>query len=125
MQKEKFLRSKGLNDAEVQMAFQQAGIFAKDPNNTIINMDIMHQTPSLIPLHRAEPGTALQKIYHIISSTAIVAGVIYSIYYVYKVSIGRLIASHDIFFSNDHIRNLIISNTSNHYCSDAKKTTER
>lgn len=85
MQKEKFLRSKGLTDAEVQMAFQQAGIFAKDPNNTIINMDITHQTPSLIPLHRVEPESALHKIYHVISSTAIVAGVIYSIYYVYKV----------------------------------------
>lgn len=86
MQKEKFLRSKGLTDAEVQMAFQQAGIFAKDPNNTIINMDIRHQTPSLIPLHRSETETVLQKIYHVISSTAIVAGVIYSIYHVYKVS---------------------------------------
>lgn len=125
MQKEKFLRSKGLSDAEVQMAFQQAGIFAKDPNNTIINMDIMHQTPSILPLHRVEPETALQKIYHVISSTAIMAGVVYSIYYVYKVSISAESPHRMTNFSHEHIRNSTTSNTSNHCYSDAKKTTER
>lgn len=84
-------------------------------------MDIMHQTPSIIPLHRAEPETTLQKIYHVISSTAIVAGVIYSIYYIYKVSISVLICIGH----TDHIRNSTISNTSSRCCLDAKKTTER
>lgn len=124
MQKETFLRSKGLTDAEVQMAFQQAGIFAKDPNNTIINMDITHQTPSLIPLHRTAPETTLQKIYHVISSTAIVAGVIYSIYFVYKVrqhTIAALLSQTSIPCS--HSLFVCFSNTSNRCCLVGRKTT--
>ncbi|XP_055320716.1 peroxisomal membrane protein PEX14 isoform X2 [Sitodiplosis mosellana] len=92
VQKEKFLRSKGLSDEEIQLAFQQAGIFTKDPNNTIINMEIGHRPPpavqpltqaTLSPLYRS-PDTALQKFYNIISSTAMVTGIVYAIYYVYK-----------------------------------------
>lgn len=74
------------------MAFQQAGIFTKDPNSAIINMEIGHrahgpmQSPATIPfnpLYRS-PETAIQKIYNIISSTAMVTGVVYIVYYVYK-----------------------------------------
>lgn len=92
VQKENFLRSKGLSDEEIRLAFQQAGIFAKDPNSTIINMEIGHrpvvQQPSnsitsLSPLYRT-PETTLQKVYNIISSTAMVTGIVYAIYYVYK-----------------------------------------
>lgn len=96
VQKENFLRSKGLNDEEIRLAFQQAGIFAKDPNSTIINMEIGHRTAAqptpqqqsnsvaiLSPMYRT-PETALQKVYNIISSTAMVTGVVYAIYYVYK-----------------------------------------
>lgn len=84
VQKEQFLRSKGLTEQEIKLAFQQAGIFTKDPNNTIINMEIGHRAmPPQTQLYRP-PETALQKIYHIISSTAMVTGIIFSIYYVYK-----------------------------------------
>lgn len=91
MQKEKFLRSKGLSDEEIKLAFQQAGIFTKDPNSTIINMEIGHRPPiqpstqstTLLPFYRS-PDTALHKFYNIISSTAMVTGIIYAIYYVYK-----------------------------------------
>lgn len=86
VQKEKFLRSKGLSDEEIRLAFQQAGVFTKDPNSTIINMEIGHRPPNpvtLSPLYR-QPTTTLQKIYNIISSTAMVTGVFYAIYYVYK-----------------------------------------
>lgn len=93
MQKEKFLRSKGLSDEEIQLAFQQAGIFTKDPNSTIINMEIghHHRAPppiqssptTLSPLYRSSE-TALQKFYNVISSTAMVTGIVYAIYYVYK-----------------------------------------
>lgn len=92
VQKENFLRSKGLNDEEIRLAFQQAGIFAKDPNSTIINMEIGHRTAgqqqsssvaTLSPLYRT-PETALQKVYNIISSTAMVTGIVYAIYHVYK-----------------------------------------
>lgn len=90
VQKEKFLRSKGLSDEEIQLAFQQAGVFTKDPNSAIINMEIGHrapppslQTQTMSPFYRS-PETALQKIYNIVSSTAMVTGVIYAIYYVYK-----------------------------------------
>lgn len=64
------------------MAFQQAGIFTKDPNNTIINMEIGHRAMQQ-PLYPA-PETTLQKIYNLISSTALVTGIFFSIYYVYK-----------------------------------------
>lgn len=89
MQKEKFLRSKGLNDEEIRLAFQQAGIFNKDPNNTIINMEIAHRPPiqlnstTLSPLYRS-PETTFQKIYNIISSTAVATGIFYAIYKMYK-----------------------------------------
>lgn len=89
MQKEKFLRTKGLSDEEIRLAFQQAGIFTKDPNNTIINMEIGHRSPiqpnttALPPFYRS-PETALQKVYNIISSTAMVTGIFYAIYTVYK-----------------------------------------
>lgn len=96
MQKEHFLRSKGLRDDEIRLAFQQAGIFAKDPNSTIINMEIGHRPTAtaalaqssnsfatFVPLYRT-PETALQKAYNIISSTALVTGVVYAVYYVYK-----------------------------------------
>lgn len=94
VQKENFLRSKGLSDEEIRLAFQQAGIFVKDPNSTIINMEIGHRTAAqphqqsthvttLSPLYRT-PETALQKVYNIISSTAMVTGIVYAIYHVYK-----------------------------------------
>lgn len=89
VQKEKFLRSKGLSDEEIRLAFQQAGIFTKDPNSTIINMEIGHRPPiqpnpvTLSPFYRS-PENALQKIYNIISSTAMVTGIFYAVYYVYK-----------------------------------------
>lgn len=95
VQKENFLRSKGLNDEEIRLAFQQAGIFAKDPNSTIINMEIGHRTAAPSPPHQSNsiatfsplyrtPETALQKIYNVISSTAMVTGIVYAVYYVYK-----------------------------------------
>lgn len=90
VQKEKFLRSKGLTDEEIQLAFQQAGVFTKDPNSTIINMEIGHRTPMQSPVALYRPhDTMLQKIYHIVSSTAMVTGFIYAIYYIYKQFIER------------------------------------
>lgn len=84
------MRSKGLNDEEIQMAFEQAGIFTKDPNNTIINMEIGHRSPiqtsnppAFSSLYRS-PETTLQRVYNIINSTAMVTGIFYAIYYVYK-----------------------------------------
>lgn len=89
VQKEKFLRSKGLTDEEIKLAFQQTGVFTKDPNGAaIINMEIGHRpspapNTSLSPLYRASES-AMQKLYNIISSTAMVTGTVYAIYYVYK-----------------------------------------
>lgn len=89
VQKEKFLRSKGLSDEEIQLAFQQAGIFTKDPNSTIINMEIGHHTPlqpctaPRLPSYHS-PETTLQKIYNVLSSTVVVTGIFYAVYYVYK-----------------------------------------
>lgn len=90
VQKETFLRSKGLTDEEIKLAFQQAGVFAKDPNNTIINMEIGHRPPLQTPMALFRtPETVLQKIYNIVSSTAMVTGFLYAIYYIYKQFIER------------------------------------
>lgn len=89
VQKEKFLRSKGLSDEEIQLAFQQAGIFTKDPNSTIINMEIGHHAPiqtcapPRLPLYHS-PENTLQKIYNVLSSTVMVTSIFYAVYYVYK-----------------------------------------
>lgn len=88
------MRSKGLTDDEIKLAFQQAGIFVKDPNSAVINMEIGHRVPmqssqppppptTLLPLYRS-PETTMQKFYNIISSTAMVTGIVYAIYYIYK-----------------------------------------
>lgn len=85
------MRSKGLTDEEIKLAFQQTGLFTKDPNNAaVINMEIGHRPStapntslSLSPLYRA-PESAMQKFYNIISSTAVVTGIVYAIYYVYN-----------------------------------------
>lgn len=88
LQKEKFLRSKGLTDEEIKLAFQQTGTFTKDPNAAIINMEIGHRpspAPNTSPsLFYRAPESAMQKLYNIISSTAMVTGIVYAIYYVYK-----------------------------------------
>lgn len=98
-QKQKFLRSKGLTEDEIQIACERAGIFPTDPNSTVINMGIsttpnasgmatqysLSQTSAVV----AQRST-LQYIREILSSTALIAGITYAVYLFYKVRIKRI-----------------------------------
>lgn len=91
-QKQKFLRSKGLTEDEIQMACERAGVFTKDPNaNTIINMGISHA-----PQIQQHSGmiSMFHKAREVISSTALLAGIMYGIYVVYKVCVTRFLLKY-------------------------------
>lgn len=81
-QKQKFLRSKGLTEDEIQIACERAGVFSHDPNSTVINMGISTPTTQYVV---QQPMTTLQRIREILSSTALIAGFTYAIYLFYKV----------------------------------------
>lgn len=72
-----------MTDEEIKLAFQQTGVFTRDPNIEIGHRPLPAPNTSLTPLYR-EPESAMQKFYNIISSTAMVTGIVYAIYYVYK-----------------------------------------
>jgi len=80
-QKQKFLRSKGLTENEIQIACERAGVFSHDPNSTVINMGISTPTTQYVV---QQPMTTLQRIREILSSTALIAGFTYAIYLFYK-----------------------------------------
>lgn len=101
VQKQTFLRSKGLTEDEIQVACERAGVFTKDPNSsTVINMGITHH-PHPQHHHHQTPAVGslvlspLQKIKDILSSTALFAGVVYAIYVVYKRFIEPLLFRRD------------------------------
>jgi len=80
-QKQKFLRSKGMTEEEIQIACERAGVFTHDPNSTVINMGISTPTMQYVV---QRPMTTLQRIREILSSTALIAGFAYAIYMFYK-----------------------------------------
>lgn len=86
MQKQQFLRSKGLTEKEIQIACERAGVFSQDPNApTVINMGInATQTHAQLALQPA-PQTALGRIKEILHSMALLGGVAYAIYAFWKV----------------------------------------
>lgn len=89
VQKQNFLRSKGLNDDEIQYACERAGVFTGEPNaSTVINMDIGQTALA----HRQQPHgvmALMHRVREVLSSTALLAGFAYAIYVVYKVCVTR------------------------------------
>ncbi|XP_005180686.1 peroxisomal membrane protein PEX14 [Musca domestica] len=85
VQKQQFLRSKGLTEKEIQIACERAGVFSQDPNApTVINMGInATQTHAQLALQPA-PQTALGRIKEILHSMALLGGVAYAIYAFWK-----------------------------------------
>ncbi|XP_026849377.1 peroxisomal membrane protein PEX14 [Drosophila persimilis] len=79
IQKQQFLRSKGLTAHEIQLACERAGVFTQDPNNpnTVINIGSQVQALQLQP-------TIFGRIREIIHSTALFSGVIYAVYLFWK-----------------------------------------
>lgn len=86
-QKQQFLRSKGLNEDEIQIACERAGVFTTDPNSTIINIGSSTTTAGL-PVVQYQPQvklTTFQRIKDIAGTTAFIAGIAYGVYLFYKV----------------------------------------
>ncbi|XP_055386291.1 peroxisomal membrane protein PEX14 [Condylostylus longicornis] len=85
-QKQKFLRSKGLTENEIQIAFERAGVFSNDPN-TVINLGInssQAQHSKNLVVHQLQVPTTFTKIKDFLNSAAIISGIIYAIYKFYK-----------------------------------------
>lgn len=85
LQKRNFLKTKGLTDEEIQIAFEKVGIFVKMSENdeTRINMRSAIN-PGRNYNHQL---TRFEKIKDILSSTALIGAITYAIYMFYKVYI--------------------------------------
>lgn len=89
IQKQQFLRSKGLSAEEIQIACERAGIFNADPNNTVINMGIStagHTTGYVNHNQQLvqQPRTSLQSMRDALHSMALISGLAYAVYWFYK-----------------------------------------
>ena len=83
LQKRNFLSSKGLTDEEIQKAFERVGIFTKInmlEDDIKINMPQVHQ-----PTYKHQL-TTFEKIKDILSSAALISGIAYAVYMLYKVN---------------------------------------
>lgn len=85
LQKRNFLKTKGLTDVEIQLAFEKVGVFIKMSENkeTTINM----RDASFSGRNYNHQSTRFEKIKDIISSTALIGAITYAIYMFYKVFI--------------------------------------
>ncbi|KAH8300540.1 hypothetical protein KR018_011963 [Drosophila ironensis] len=80
IQKQQFLRSKGLTAHEIQLACERAGVFTQDPNsapNTVISIGSQLQAVQPAP-------TALSRLRELIHSAALFSGVVYAVYLFWK-----------------------------------------
>ncbi|EDW44266.1 peroxisomal membrane protein PEX14 [Drosophila sechellia] len=83
IQKQQFLRSKGLTAHEIQLACERAGVFTQDPNNPNSSPNTVISIGS--QLHALQPQpTALGRIREIIHSAALFSGVVYAVYLFWK-----------------------------------------
>lgn len=84
IQKQQFLRSKGLTAHEIQLACERAGVFTQDPNKPNPNPNTVISIGS--QLHALQPQpTVLGRIREIIHSAALFSGVVYAVYIFWKV----------------------------------------
>lgn len=97
-QKQSFLRSKGLTEEEIQLACERAGVFTKDPNiqsQTVISMGV---GTSGVPAGYSKTNYVIQsrqswlgRVKDMLSSVALVSGLMYGVYLFYKKFIEPLI----------------------------------
>lgn len=89
-QKQQFLRSKGLNEDEIQIACERAGVFTADPSSTVINIGSSTtagvQQPPIVQYQQQMKLTTFQWIKDIAGTTAFIAGIAYGVYLFYKVN---------------------------------------
>lgn len=88
-QKQSFLRSKGLTEEEIQLACERAGVFTKDPNiqsQTVISMGV---NPAVYPKANyviQSRQSWFGRVKEVLSSVALISGLMYGVYLFYKVS---------------------------------------
>ena len=94
LQKRNFLKTKGLTDEEIQLAFEKVGVFVKMSENdeTRINMRGI-SNPGRNYNHQL---TRFEKIKDILSSTALIGAITYAIYMFYKVFILHKVNAHSL-----------------------------
>lgn len=99
-QKQSFLRSKGLTEEEIQLACERAGVFTNDPNiqsQTVISMGV-GTSGGVVPAGYSKTNYVIQsrqswfgRVKEILSSVALVSGLMYGVYLFYKKFIEPLI----------------------------------
>ncbi|XP_052872915.1 peroxisomal membrane protein PEX14 isoform X2 [Anopheles cruzii] len=100
--KQAFLRSKGLTDDEIQIACDRAGVFTGDPNQplpsqTVISMGVESSGPGYAtatgchhPM-QLRPTNFLSRMKDMLSSVAMLSGLMYGVYWFYKKFIEPLL----------------------------------
>ncbi|XP_030388132.1 peroxisomal membrane protein PEX14 [Scaptodrosophila lebanonensis] len=78
IQKQQFLRSKGLTAHEIELACERAGVYTQDPNNpnTVINIGSQ--------LAVQPQQTTFGRLRELLHSTAVFSGLVYAIYLFWK-----------------------------------------
>lgn len=89
VQKRNFLASKGLSDDEIQKAFERVGIFTSVnsiENSQNISDDSVINIPQnqVQTVHYKHQMTTFEKIKDVLSSVALISGIAYSVYMLYK-----------------------------------------
>ncbi|XP_017053236.1 peroxisomal membrane protein PEX14 [Drosophila ficusphila] len=83
IQKQQFLRSKGLTAPEIQLACERAGVFTQDPNNPNHSPNTVISIGSQLQALQPQP-TVFGRIREIIHSAALFSGVVYAVYLFWK-----------------------------------------
>ncbi|KAH8257143.1 hypothetical protein KR038_004635 [Drosophila bunnanda] len=83
IQKQQFLRSKGLTAHEIQLACERAGVFTQDPNNPNASPSTVISIGSQLQALQPQP-TVLGRIREIIHSAALFSGLVYAVYLFWK-----------------------------------------
>lgn len=95
-QKQSFLRAKGLTEDEIQLACERAGVFTKDPNiqsQTVISMGVGPAAgyPKSNYVIQSRQQSWFGRVKEVLSSVALISGVMYGVYLFYKKFIEPLI----------------------------------
>jgi peroxin-14 len=84
IQKRNFLARKGLTEEEIQRAFEKVGIFfnISEMNG---NVESPEETIIQVPQPYKYQMTPFEKIKDMVSSAALISGIVYGVYMFYKV----------------------------------------
>uniref|UniRef100_A0A182JSS9 Peroxisomal membrane protein PEX14 n=1 Tax=Anopheles christyi TaxID=43041 RepID=A0A182JSS9_9DIPT len=94
--KQAFLRSKGLSEDEIQIACERAGVFTTGPGQTVISMDVESSGGGVgnyaKTAYQIQPRqNFLTRMKDMLSSVALLSGLMYGVYLFYKKFIEPLL----------------------------------